>query len=152
VASSAATPNRQAGDDHHVSVLPSPRMIDHMARSVPERPELDNRRAATCANDACLSRTESAARILLPDSQTAFAVAVGVASGSFLVATYQRYRERVLKPVARAVSEGLATCVVRPVKRQARTWLRWGVPLPKAAISSAASQRAPAGDARSLTP
>jgi hypothetical protein len=75
-----------------------------------------------------LAETEAAQHALQGQVlQTAFAIGVGVASGSILVTTYQWYRERVLKPsAAGAVSEGFAIHVVRPVKGQARRWWRWG--------------------------
>ena len=56
MASSAAMPYCQAADGRHVSVLPSLLLIDHLAGAVPERPELDDLRVATCANGACPSR------------------------------------------------------------------------------------------------
>ncbi len=62
--------------------------------------------------------------------QTAFAIGVGIASGSFLITTYQRYTKRVLRPVADAMSEGLAAYLARPVKRQTRRWRRWGHIMP----------------------
>jgi hypothetical protein len=58
VAYSAATPAARQSTAVYASVLPSSRLIDHSAASVPERPELDNRRATTRANGARLSRTE----------------------------------------------------------------------------------------------
>jgi uncharacterized membrane protein YjjB (DUF3815 family) len=50
--------------------------------------------------------------------QTAFAIGVGVAPGSIIVATYQRYRDRVLEPVVDAVSDGLSRYVACPAQRR----------------------------------
>lgn len=73
------------------------------------------------------AETEAARQALEGQAgQTAFAIGVGVASGDIAVATYQRYRERVLEPVAGVVSDGLSTYVVRPAKRMARWWRRKG--------------------------
>jgi uncharacterized membrane protein YjjB (DUF3815 family) len=72
-----------------------------------------------------LAETEAAQQALQGQAvQTAFAIGVGVASGSIIVATYQRYRERVLEPAAGVVSEGVSTYVVRPAMRRVRSWWR----------------------------
>ncbi|MGH9287218.1 MAG: hypothetical protein ACRD0V_02775 [Acidimicrobiales bacterium] len=47
----------------------------------------------------------------------AFAIGLGVASGDIAVATYQRYRERVLAPAGGAVAERLSTYVLGPAGR-----------------------------------
>jgi hypothetical protein len=47
-----------------------------------------------------------------------------VASGSIVVATYLRHRDRVLEPVVDAVSDQLSRYVVRAAKHQARRWRR----------------------------
>ena len=53
-------------------------------------------------------------------AETAFLIGVGVASGSILVETYQRYRARVLEPVVGVVSTGLSAHLVHPIS----TWAR----------------------------
>lgn len=45
-------------------------------------------------------------------AETAFAIGVGVASGSIALATYQRYRARLLGPVA-----GLSNRIAHPLQR-----------------------------------
>jgi hypothetical protein len=78
-----------------------------------------------------LAETEAAQHGLQGQAlQTAFAIGVCIASGSFLITTCQRYTKRVLRPVADAMSEGLAAYLVRPVKRQTRRWRRWGHIMP----------------------
>jgi uncharacterized membrane protein YjjP (DUF1212 family) len=58
-------------------------------------------------------------------AETAFLIGVGVASGSILVETYQRYRARVLEPVVGVVSDRLSSHVLRPIRARARrTWRR----------------------------
>jgi hypothetical protein len=58
-------------------------------------------------------------------------IGAGVASGAIIVATYRAYRERILQPVADAMSEGLAIHseglaihVARSGKRRATRWWR----------------------------
>jgi uncharacterized membrane protein YjjP (DUF1212 family) len=57
-----------------------------------------------------LAETEAVQQALQGQAlRSAFAIGVGVASGSVVVATYMRYGRPTLEPVADAVSEGLAT-------------------------------------------
>jgi uncharacterized membrane protein YjjB (DUF3815 family) len=68
-----------------------------------------------------LAQTEPARQALQGlAAETAFLIGVGVASGSILVETFQRYRARALQPVVGVVSDGLSAHVVRPI----RTWGR----------------------------
>jgi uncharacterized membrane protein YjjB (DUF3815 family) len=73
-----------------------------------------------------LAETEPARQALRGlAAETAFLIGVGVASGSILVETYQRYRARVLEPVVGVVSDGLSSHVLRPIRaRTRRTWRR----------------------------
>jgi len=62
-----------------------------------------------------LAETEAARQALQGQAlETAFVIGVGVASGSIIVATYQRSRERWLEPVVDAVSDGMSRYVDRP--------------------------------------
>jgi uncharacterized membrane protein YjjB (DUF3815 family) len=63
-----------------------------------------------------LAQTEPARQALQGlAAETAFLIGVGVASGSILVETFQRYRARVLQPVVG---------VVRPIRTWGRRWRR----------------------------
>jgi uncharacterized membrane protein YjjB (DUF3815 family) len=68
-----------------------------------------------------LAQTEPAHKALQGlAAETAFLIGVGVASGSILVETFQRYCARALQPVVGMVSDGLSAPIVRPI----RTWGR----------------------------
>jgi hypothetical protein len=72
-----------------------------------------------------LAETEPARQALQGlAAETAFLIGVGVASGSIVVETYQRYRARVLEPLVGVVSTGLAGHLVRPVRTWTRRWRR----------------------------
>ena len=74
-----------------------------------------------------LTATEAAQQALQGQAlETAFVIGVGVASGSIIVATYQRYRDRVLEPVVDAVSDGLSRYVVRTVQHRTSRFRRRG--------------------------
>jgi len=76
-----------------------------------------------------LAETEAARQALQGQAlETAFVIGVGVASGSIIVATYQRSRERWLEPVVDAVSDGMSRYVVQPAQRQVRRWRRTSEP------------------------
>lgn len=78
-----------------------------------------------------LAETEAAEQALQGQAfQTAFAVGVGVATGSIAVATYQRSRERYLKPVVDAMSDGITNHVVEPARRLGRRRRRRTPPAP----------------------
>jgi hypothetical protein len=57
-------------------------------------------------------------------TQTAFAIGVGVACGSIVVATYLRNRERLIEGVAAVVSDGSSTSVGRLAQNLTRRWRR----------------------------
>lgn len=68
-----------------------------------------------------LAETEAARDALQGQAfETAFAIGVGVATGSIAVATARRSRERALTPVVGAVSGGLRRRVVGPARRRSR--------------------------------
>lgn len=72
-----------------------------------------------------LAETEAAQHALQGQPlKTAFVIGVGVASGAIIVATYQAYRYRVLKPIVSSASEPLATHAACPTKRRAARWRR----------------------------
>jgi uncharacterized membrane protein YjjP (DUF1212 family) len=50
---------------------------------------------------------------------TAFAIGVGVASGDIIVASVQRFRERIVEPAVGAVSDGITALVAGPADRSA---------------------------------
>ncbi len=72
-----------------------------------------------------LAADRGRAGLVQPPHALAFLIGVGVASGSILVETYQRYRARVLQPVVGVVSDRLSSHVLRPIRTRARrTWRR----------------------------
>jgi uncharacterized membrane protein YjjP (DUF1212 family) len=70
-----------------------------------------------------LAETETARQALQGRAmETAFAIGVGVACGSIVVATYLRNRERLIEGVAAVVSDGPSTSVGRLAQNLTRRW------------------------------
>ena len=78
-----------------------------------------------------LAQTQTAEQALQGRAfQTAFAIGVGVATGSIAVATYQRSRERYLRPAVDAMSEGITHRFVEPARRFGQRRRRTDRPAP----------------------
>jgi uncharacterized membrane protein YjjP (DUF1212 family) len=72
-----------------------------------------------------LAQTEAAREALQGQAvETAFAIGVGVATGSIAAATYQRSRDRYLRPVVDVMSDSTARRVVEPARRHTWRWRR----------------------------